>query len=81
MRPGQGVLNVLWLLRAGDGWIWDDEGPVATAIMGLTPAQRRELWTQHQTAFGMFNDDDKATIGRMCAGGDGREGRRVGRNQ
>jgi hypothetical protein len=51
---------------------WHDEGPVATAIMGLTPAQRLELWTQHQAAFGMFNSGDKATIGRMCVGRDGR---------
>lgn len=72
IQPGEGVANVVWLLDAGNGWIWDDEGPVATAIMGLSPAQRLELWKDHNAAFSMFNAADKATIGRMCAGSDGK---------
>lgn len=66
--PERAVENVVWLLHAGDGWIWDDEGPAASAILGLTPAQRLELWTRHQDAFGMFNERDRAQIGRMCQG-------------
>jgi hypothetical protein len=69
--PEDPVANVLWLLRAGHGWLWDDEGPAATAIMRLSPAQREALWTQHQDAFGMFSDGDRAKIRRMCVHDDG----------
>lgn len=71
ISPNMGVANVLWLLQAGDGWLWDDEGPVASAIMNLRPSERLELWTRHQSAFAMFNEHDKAQIGRMCQRSDG----------
>lgn len=64
--PEDPVANVLWLLSAGNGWFWDDEGPVANAILSLTPADRARLWNDNPDAFGMFNDEDKAKIGRMC---------------
>lgn len=70
ISPAKGVENVLWLLKAGDG-LFDDEGPVATAILNLQPDDRLALWQQHQSAFGMFDDHDKAQIGRMCQAADG----------
>jgi len=70
ISPAKGVENVLWLLKAGDG-LFDDEGPVATAILNLRPDDRLALWQQHQSAFGMFDDHDKAQIGRMCQAADG----------
>jgi hypothetical protein len=69
--PEQPVENVLWLLRNGNGWVWDDEGPAATAILSLTPSQRAALWNEHPDVFGMFNETDKARIQRMCIGTDG----------
>jgi len=70
ISPNEGVDNVLWLLKAGDG-IFDDEGAAATAIMNLRPNDRLALWQQHQSAFAMFDDHDKAQIGRMCLAADG----------
>ena len=69
--PEKSVENVLWLLRKGDGWLWDDEGPAATAILSLTPIQRATLWNDHSDAFSMFNNAEKARIRRMCIGEDG----------
>lgn len=63
--PEQPVANVLWLLQHGRG-LWDDEGPAATAIMRLTPAQRAQLWRENPNAFGMFSDHDREQIRRMC---------------
>jgi hypothetical protein len=70
ISPNKGVDNVLWLLKAGDG-IFDDEGAAATAIMNLRPNDRLTLWQQHQSAFAMFDDHDRAQIGRMCQAADG----------
>lgn len=70
--PEQPVENVVWLLQNGDGWVWDDEGPVATAVMGLTPTQRVQLWTDHQALVrAMFSWDDSEQIRRMCVTDDG----------
>jgi len=70
ISPNKGVDNVLWLLKAGDG-LFDDEGVAATAIMNLRPNDRLTLWQQHQSAFAMFDDHDRAQIGRMCQAADG----------
>ncbi|MFN7897273.1 MAG: DUF4157 domain-containing protein [Cyanobacteriota bacterium] len=70
ISPNKGVDNVLWLLKAGDG-LFDDEGAAATAIMNLRPNDRLALWQQHQSAFAMFDDHDRAQIGRMCQAADG----------
>lgn len=64
--PEDPVGNVAWLLSAGDGWIWDDEGPVATAILSLSPAERAHLWNDYPNSFGMFNEADLDRIHRMC---------------
>ncbi len=70
ISPEEPVENVVSLLEEGDG-LWDDEGPAATAILSLTPAQRAELWNEHPDAFGMFNGTDINLIEQMCVGADG----------
>lgn len=65
--PEDPVANVAWLLSAGDGWVWDDEGPVATAILGLTRSERVRLWIEHdRLVTAMFSWDDREQIRRMC---------------
>jgi hypothetical protein len=66
--PEEPIKNVLWLLKEGHGLLWDDEGPAATAILSLTPAQRATLWKENPNAFGMFNEADRARIKQMCVG-------------
>lgn len=63
--PERPIENVLWLLEHGNG-IFDDEGPAATAVMRLTPAQRAQLWREHPDAFAMFSDHDREQLRRMC---------------
>ena len=64
--PEQAVDNVAWLLSAGRGW-WDDEGPVATALLDLTPMQRVQLWRERQPlVVAMFSVADAQQIRRMC---------------
>ena len=65
--PDQAVENVGWLLSAGRGWVWDDEGPVATAVMNLTPRQRVQLWNDYEhLVTAMFSWNDREQIRRMC---------------
>lgn len=71
--PERAVANVVWLLQNGDGWVWDDEGPVATAILGLSTANRRALWENHESdiraMFGsIWSDHDIDQVRRMCMG-------------
>ena len=68
--PERPLQNVLWLLRNADHWFFDDEGPAATAILGLTSAQRAELWNNHQADFEMF-DVDMDRVRQMCVGDEG----------
>lgn len=64
--PERPIENVLWLLQHGNGFVFDDEGPAATAVMRLTPAQRAQLWREHSEAFAMFSEHDREQLRRMC---------------
>ena len=65
--PEDPVANVAWLLSAGSGWVWDDEGPVASAILSLAPAERVQLWGLHEDLItSMFSSSDSEQIRRMC---------------
>jgi hypothetical protein len=67
--PQDRVLNLATFLKEADGYIFDDEGPVATALLAMTPKERFELWNDHQPLFAMFSTGDKDKIRRMCESG------------
>jgi len=70
--PEDPVANVGWLLSAGNGWVYDNEGPVATAILTLSPAQRVQMWRDYEHLItSMFSAGDKQQIRAMCITDDG----------
>ncbi|MFE4106461.1 hypothetical protein [Almyronema epifaneia] len=61
-------------IRNANGWINDDEDATYNVLLDLTPAQRKQLWLNHDpqttgsTLFGFMSASERASVKVMCLG-------------
>lgn len=71
LLPQSMIENVVWRIEHAEGLIDDDEEAIYMAILDLTPAQRKDLWDNSDNLLHFLNEEEKASIERMCVKADG----------
>ena len=63
--------NVVWRIEQAHGTINDDEDAVYSALLDLTPTERRALWDGRAQQLSFLSESELALVRRMCVGEDG----------
>ncbi|HSO01667.1 MAG TPA: helix-turn-helix transcriptional regulator, partial [Gaiellaceae bacterium] len=63
--------HVLWRIELAHGTFDDDEDAVYSALLDLTPAERRALWDERAQELSFLGEDELSLVRRMCVGDDG----------
>ncbi|MFT5585297.1 MAG: hypothetical protein ACI9VR_002885 [Cognaticolwellia sp.] len=72
LYPEAVVDNLGRFIQDANGWIWDTEGPVYSALLNATPEQRLLVWNTHQAGLSaLLNAEELLKVQSMCMGSDG----------
>ncbi len=63
--------NVVWRIEQAHGTFNDDEDAVYSALLDLTPTERRALWDEREQQLSFLSESELALVRRMCVGEDG----------